>query len=82
MVGITGVSKPGHIVRAALEAMAYQVGDALAIMKKACGCKLKTLRVDGGGAKNDFLMQFQANILGIPVERPKITETTCLGLLT
>lgn len=79
MVGITGDSQPGHIARAALEAMAYQVGDALAIMEQACGCKLNTLRVDGGGAKNDFLMQFQANMLGIPVERPKITETTCLG---
>lgn len=77
--GITHGSNKAHIARAALESMAYQVGDALTIMEKASGNKLKVLRVDGGGANNDFLMQFQADILGIPVERPKITETTCLG---
>lgn len=77
--GITRGSNKAHIARAALESMAYQVGDALTMMEKASGNKLNVLRVDGGGANNDFLMQFQADILGIPVERPKITETTCLG---
>lgn len=79
ILGISCDSTQAHIARAALEAMAYQVRDALSIMESACGCQLKRLRVDGGGAKNDFLMQFQADILGIPVERPSITETTCLG---
>ena len=79
MFGITRGSTKAHIARAALESMAYQVGDALTIMEKASGNKLEVLRVDGGGANNDFLMQLQADILGIPVERPKITETTCLG---
>lgn len=73
-----GTSKE-HIARAVLEAMAYQVKDALQAMENAYGKKLEVLRVDGGGAKSDFLMQFQADILNIPVERPNITETTCLG---
>lgn len=77
--GIQRGSSKAHIARAALEGMAYQVRDALNIMEKACGTELEILRVDGGGAKSDFLMQFQADILGIPVERPKVTETTCLG---
>lgn len=77
--GIHAGTTRAHIARAALEGMAYQVRDALAVMETACGKKLQVLRVDGGGAQNDFLMQFQADILGIPVERPAITETTCLG---
>lgn len=59
--------------------MAFQVKDSLDIMEKAWGNKLKVLRVDGGGAENDFLMQFQADILGIPVERPVNIETSCMG---
>lgn len=79
IIGITRGTNKAHIARAALESMAYQVRDALKIMENSAGKKLDILRVDGGGAKNDFLMQFQADILGIPVERPIITETTCLG---
>jgi glycerol kinase len=79
IIGITRGTGKAHIARAALESMAYQVRDALKIMERSAGKKLDILRVDGGGAKNDFLMQFQADILGIPVERPIITETTCLG---
>jgi glycerol kinase len=79
IIGITRGTGKAHIARAALESMAYQVRDALKIMERSAGKKLEILRVDGGGAKNDFLMQFQADILGIPVERPIITETTCLG---
>lgn len=77
--GISRGSNKAHIVRAALESMAFQVRDALSIMEKASGNKLEVLRVDGGGANSNFLMQFQADILGIPLERPRITETTCLG---
>ena len=79
IIGLTRGSGKAHIARAALESMAYQVRDALKIMENSAGKKLDILRVDGGGSKNDFLMQFQADILGIPVERPIITETTCLG---
>ncbi|BES64222.1 glycerol kinase GlpK [Gottschalkiaceae bacterium SANA] len=79
IIGLTRGTGKAHIARAALESMAYQVRDALKIMENSAGKKLDILRVDGGGAKNDFLMQFQADILGIPVERPIITETTCLG---
>lgn len=77
--GLTRGTSKAHIARAALESMAFQVMDALTLMEKVSGTKLEVLRVDGGGAKNDFLMQFQADILGIPVERPVVTETTCLG---
>jgi glycerol kinase len=79
MFGITRGTTKQHIARAALEAMAYQVRDSFEIMKRESGLELNMLRVDGGGAKSDFLMQFQADILGIPVERPVITETTVLG---
>lgn len=79
IIGITRGTTKEHIARAALESMAYQVRDALAMMEKVSGVKLGLLRADGGGAKSDFLLQFQADILGIPVERPKVTETTCLG---
>ncbi len=77
--GIHATTTREHIIRATLEAMAYQVKDAMLVMEKTCGRRLKKLRVDGGGSTSDFLMQFQADILGIPIERPKITETTCLG---
>ncbi|MDI3522359.1 MAG: glycerol kinase [Bacillota bacterium] len=79
IVGITRGTGRAHIARAALESMAYQVRDALALMGKVSGVKVNALRADGGGAKSDFMLQFQADILGIPVERPRITETTCLG---
>jgi glycerol kinase len=77
--GITRGTTKAHIARAALESMAFQVGDAFKVMEKKAGLKLAKLRADGGGAKSDFLLQFQADILGVAVERPVITETTTLG---
>jgi glycerol kinase len=66
-------------VRATLEALAYQTRDVLNAMEADSKLKLKTLRVDGGASANNFLMQFQADILNVPVDRPKVTETTALG---
>ncbi len=77
--GITRGTGRAHFVRAALESIAYQTRDILEIMKKDTGRTFRTLRVDGGAAANDFLMQFQADILGLRIERPKILETTALG---
>ena len=77
--GITRGTKRAHFVRAALESIAYQTRDVLEVMKKDTQQDFKLLRVDGGASANDFLMQFQADILGIPVERPEILETTALG---
>jgi glycerol kinase len=79
IVGLTRGATSAHIARAALESIAYQVGDVLLAMEADSGIKLAELRVDGGASKNDLLMQFQADILGIPVVRPKDTETTALG---
>lgn len=79
VVGITRGTTRAHLIRAALEAIAYQTRDILDVMQKDTKAALKILRVDGGAAANDFLMQFQADILGIPVERPKVLETTALG---
>ena len=79
ILGITRGTSQAHIVRAALEANAYHTRDILEIMRKHTKHPFKTLRVDGGASANDFLMQFQADILGIPIERPKILETTALG---
>lgn len=59
--------------------MAFQVRDSFEMLEKKSGMSLTRLRADGGGAKSDFMLQFQADILGVPVERPEITETTCLG---
>ena len=79
LTGITrGTGRP-HIIRATLEAIAYQVKDIVDIMEKETGNRLKSLRVDGGACRNDFLMQFQADVLGIKIARPKITETTAKG---
>src|SRR3954468_20582916 len=69
----------GHIARAALESIAYQVADLLDAMGTDAGIPLKELRVDGGAATNNMLMQFQADLLGVPVVRPAVTETTALG---
>jgi len=77
--GITRGTKKGHIVRAALEAMCYQTKDVVVAMQKDSGLEIKKLKVDGGAVVNDFLCQFQADILGIEVVRPKITEITSLG---
>ncbi|QOR68309.1 glycerol kinase GlpK [Cytobacillus suaedae] len=77
--GLTRGTSKEHFVRATLESMAYQTTDVLTAMEADSGILLKTLRVDGGAVKNNFLMDFQSNILGVPVERPTINETTALG---
>jgi len=79
ILGLTRGTTRAHLVRAALESIAYQTRDILEVMKRDTGQAFKLLRVDGGASANDFLMQFQANVLGISVERPKILETTALG---
>ena len=79
MFGLTRGATRGHIARAALEAIAFQSADVLAAMEKDAGIKLTELRVDGGAAANNLLMQFQADILGVPVVRPQVLETTALG---
>jgi glycerol kinase len=79
IVGLTRGANRAHIARAALEAIAYQTRAVLDAMEADSGARLKALRVDGGAAVNDWLMQFQADILGVPVERPAVTETTALG---
>ena len=77
--GLTRGSGVGHIARAALESIAYQSAEVLDAMEADANIKLAELRVDGGAAANDLLMQFQADILGVPVVRPKVLETTALG---
>jgi glycerol kinase len=79
MVGITRGTNRGHIARAALEAIAFQVADLVSAMETDSGIRLEELRVDGGAARNDLLLQFQADLVGVPVIRPEITETTALG---
>ena len=79
IVGLTRGTGRAHLVRAALEAMAYSTSDVLEAMVSAAGLKLAALRVDGGAAANDWLMQFQADVLGVPVVRPDMVETTALG---
>ena len=79
IVGLTRGVTRGHIARAAIEAIALQTLDIMDCMKKDSGLPLSTLRVDGGASRNNMLMQCQANVLGVPVERPVITETTALG---
>ncbi|MFC9601338.1 glycerol kinase GlpK [Peribacillus butanolivorans] len=77
--GLTRGTSKEHFVRATLESLAYQTKDVLDAMEADSGIELKTLRVDGGAVKNDFLMQFQSDLLRVPVERPTINETTALG---
>ena len=79
IVGLTRGSTMGHVARATLESMCYQTRDVLEAMNADSGVSVKTLRVDGGAVVNNLLMQFQADILGVPVQRPKIAETTALG---
>lgn len=79
IVGITRFITKGHIARAALEATAYQTREVLDAMEEDSGVKLRNIKVDGGMVYNHLLMQFQADILGVPVVRPKISETTALG---
>ena len=77
--GLTRGSTAGHVARAALESIAYQVADLMDAVQTDTGSPLKELRVDGGASANDALMQFQADILGVSVVRPQMTETTALG---
>ncbi len=79
ITGLTRGSTSAHIARAALESIAYQTADVIDAMHKDSQLQLSELRVDGGASSNNLLMQFQADILGVPVVRPKITETTALG---
>ncbi|MGO8758087.1 MAG: glycerol kinase GlpK [Terracidiphilus sp.] len=79
LIGLRRDTGPGHIARAALEAIAFQVADVLEAVHSETGAGLTALRVDGGAAVNDLLMQFQADVLGVPVVRPRVTETTALG---
>ena len=79
LIGLRRDTGHGHIARAALEAIAYQVADVLDAVGRDTGAPLRELRVDGGAAVNDLLMQFQADVLGVPVVRPRVTETTALG---
>jgi glycerol kinase len=79
MIGLGRGTQPGHIARAALEGIAFQVADVLEAVQGEIETPLLALRVDGGAAVNDLLMQFQADILGVPVVRPQVTETTALG---
>lgn len=80
IVGLTRGSKAEHIVRASLESIAYQTKEVLDSMEEDSGIRLKALKVDGGAVANNFLMQFQADILDTQVERPSVTETTALGV--
>ncbi len=79
MTGLTRGTRRAHIVRAALESIAYQTRELVEAMESDCGTRLTELRVDGGATSNEFLMQFQADILGVPVVRPAYQETTALG---
>src|SRR5204862_3300076 len=79
LAGLTRGTTAAHIARAALEGIAYQVADVLHAMESDAGIKLKELRVDGGACANNLLMQFQADLLGVPVVRPQVPETTALG---
>ncbi len=79
IVGLSRSTTAGHIARAALEAMAFQTRDLVEAMQKDSGIRLEGLRVDGGASVNNLLMQFQADVLGVPVRRPHVRETTALG---
>jgi glycerol kinase len=79
LIGLRRGTKPGHIARAAEESIAFQVADVIDAMNAETKCPFKALRVDGGAAVDDLLMQFQADLLGVPVIRPAVNETTALG---
>lgn len=80
LLGMTRGTTRAHIARAALEAIALQTADVLAAMNRDSGIALRELRVDGGASRNNLLMQMQADVLGVPVVRPQVTETTALGV--
>jgi glycerol kinase len=79
LVGLTRGTTRAHIVRAALEAMAFGTADVMQSMQTRSGVVLDALRVDGGAANNGWMMQFQADVMGVPVEKPAMVETTALG---
>jgi glycerol kinase len=79
IIGLTRDTSLGHVAQAALESIAFQTRDVLDAMQQDAGVRLKDLRVDGGASRNNRLLQFQADILGINVRRPLLTETTALG---
>jgi glycerol kinase len=79
IVGLTRGTGREHLVRAALEAMCFSTADVLRAMREASGAPLDVLRVDGGATANNWMMQFQADVLGVPVERPDVIETTAMG---
>ena len=79
IIGLTRGTKKAHIVRATLDSMAYQTRDVLSAMEADSGIRLASLKVDGGAVANNMLMQYQADMLGVPVERPQVIETTALG---
>jgi glycerol kinase len=79
LIGLTRGTSRAHIVRATLEAIAYQTRDVVECVRRDSGIELAALRVDGGAAENDFLMQFQADVLGVPIERPAVLEATAFG---
>ncbi|MDH3283310.1 MAG: glycerol kinase GlpK [Acidobacteriota bacterium] len=79
IVGITRGTTRAHLIRATLESIAYQTRDIVECVQRDASLTLDTLRVDGGACRNDFLMQFQADVLGVPVERPAVLEVTALG---
>ena len=79
IAGLTRGTTKAHLARAALEAMAYQTADVLDAMRQDSGVALQSLRVDGGATANDWLMQFQSDVLGVVVRRPVVHETTALG---
>jgi glycerol kinase len=82
LVGLTRATTREHVVRAGLEAMAYQTADVLRLMQSECASPIRALRVDGGASANNFLLQFQADILGTELVRPRCIETTALGAAT
>jgi glycerol kinase len=79
LVGITRGTTREHVIRATLEAIAYQSRDLVECMETDAGLRPSALRVDGGACRNGFLMQFQADLLGIPVDRPRMLEVTAFG---
>ena len=79
IVGLTRGTGRNHIIRATLESIAYQTKDVLEAMQEDSGIQLQSLKVDGGATANNFLMQFQADVLSVPVDRPSVRETTALG---
>jgi glycerol kinase len=79
ILGLTRGAGRAHVVRAALESLAYQTRDVVDVMNEESGVRLVELRVDGGASANDFLMQFQSDVLGVPVDRPALVETTAAG---